>query len=114
MTGSRETFSRPSPVTNGEAPEYTGIDHVAGRKRYWFTYGPLLLAAVGADSEEELSVRNVETMKDMARKLQPQDGRPLRFRFPMQFEDVEFMPYFQVHDEQFSCFPLLKARSGLL
>jgi hypothetical protein len=84
---------------------YIGADQVAGRQKYALEYGPLLMAALGAD-DSELVARGASSMMDVAARVRPVAGQPLRFSLG----DVEFMPYYQVAGESFSCFPMVSAK----
>jgi DUF1680 family protein len=81
---------------------YTGADQVAGRERYALEYGPLLMAFLGME-ESELVVRDASSIVDVAAKLRPVSDHPLRFNLGR----TEIMPYFQIMEEPFSCFPLI-------
>jgi DUF1680 family protein len=81
---------------------YAGADQVAGHDRYALEYGPLLMAAVGP-ADSELVVRGASGIMDVAARVRQVPGRPLRFTLG----ETEIMPYFQVAEESFTCFPLV-------
>jgi DUF1680 family protein len=85
---------------------YIGADQVAGRERYALEYGPLLMAFLGME-ESELVVRDASAMADVAAKIRPVAGHPLHFNLGR----TEIIPYFQIMDEPFSCFPLIATSS---
>jgi uncharacterized protein len=84
---------------------YTGADQVAGRQRYALEFGPLLMAALGP-ADGELLVRGVSGIMDLSARVRPVPGRPLRYTLG----DAEIMPYFQIANESFSCFPLISTK----
>jgi uncharacterized protein len=84
---------------------YTGTDQVPGYERYSVSYGPILLAAVGAP-EVRLRLRKGMRPEDLLKSLAPKPGQPLHFTD----EDnpgIEFMPYWQVDQEPFTCMPAI-------
>jgi hypothetical protein len=94
---------------------YTGLDQVEGHDRYAIEYGPLLMAVAGL-AEGELYLRGAAGLNDLEAGLRAIPDRPLHYRFGTGSgaagNDVEIMPYFQVTDEWFSCFPLVNTRRG--
>jgi len=66
-----------------------------------------ILAAVGAP-EIRLRLENVKQPEDLLKHLKPKPGEPLHFLVE-QNPGVEFMPYWQVDEEPFNCFPAVKA-----
>ena len=83
---------------------YHGIDEVAGHTRCAYTYGPLLLAAV-APFNHENGLLLSGMPQELTARLQRNASRPLAF--DVQGEpNVILKPYFEVQDEQFTCFPL--------
>lgn len=93
--------------------KYTGADQIAGRERYFLTYGPLLMAAIGA-AETELSMRLADSPKALIAQLQPVEGRPLHFAWSSFTDSTTFVPYFAIEDETFSCAPIIEAKPTLL
>jgi len=91
-------FTLPATV---RARRYTGADQIAGRARYSFEYGPILLAAVGSSN---VDLGNAVDAEQLAGQLEPIAGEPLHFSVrgnPQQ----KFIPYWQIADEEFTCFP---------
>ena len=84
---------------------YTGADQVAGRPRFALEYGPFLMAFLGL-AESELVVRDLANVLDLPARIRPVAERPLHYTIG----NTEIMPYFQVADESFSCFPLVTGR----
>ena len=88
------------------AERYTGVDQIPNHDRYAVSWGPLLLAAVGAP-EIRLRLKNVKQPHDLVKHLRPVPGQPLHFRVENN-PAVEFMPYWQVNKEPFSCLPAVE------
>ena len=93
-------FTLPAAI---RVKRYTGSDQIAGKSRYSVEYGPILLAAVGS-SQVELSLDKGHSEEHLADHLEKIEGSPLHFAVrgnPGQ----KFMPYWQVSDEEFTCYP---------
>lgn len=80
--------------------KYTGLDQHPERDRYALSYGPILMAVVGA---RELDFTPAELME----KLIPIEGKPLHFNLPGE-EEWYFQPYWTLDRERMTCFPVLK------
>jgi DUF1680 family protein len=93
-------FTLPAAV---RAKRYEGADQVNGKTKYSFEYGPILLAAVGP-STTELSLDHGHDAEQLASQLEPIEGMPLHFTVRGNSE-VKFMPYWQVSQEEFTCYP---------
>jgi hypothetical protein len=91
------------------AVRYTGVDQIPDHTRYAVSFGPLLLAAVGAP-EIRLRLHDVNHPEDLLKYLQPKPGQPLHFLVENN-PGVEFMPYWQVDQEPFNCFPAVLTRA---
>ncbi len=102
---SGDTISFTLPMSFRFTP-YTGADQVAGRERYALELGPLLMASL-APADTELVIRDAASIMDVAARLRQITGRPLHYSLG----DAELMPYFQIADETFNCFPLVSVRS---
>ena len=86
---------------------YTGANQIAGKSRYSVEYGPILLAAVGS-STVSLSVDQGHDAEYLANQLEPIADLPLHFAVrgnPGQ----RFMPYWQVSEEEFTCYPAVSS-----
>ena len=104
--GDVASFTLPAGLV---ASRYTGIDQIPDHDRYSVSYGPILLAAVGAP-EIRLRLANVKTPEDLLKHIKPRPDQPLHFLI----EDnpgIEFMPYWQVDKEPFNCFPAVPTRA---
>jgi DUF1680 family protein len=99
---------------------YEGFDQVSGGDRYALEYGPLLLALVGPLDErykqpdgaglgsgQPCSWLRLE-LGELVEALEPEDGHPLHFRVKGHSEHC-YMPYWEVTDEPFTCFPIIGA-----
>jgi hypothetical protein len=82
---------------------YTGVDQIPDHARYAVSFGPVLLAAVGAP-EIRLRLENVKQPEDLLKHLKPKPGQPLHYLVEHN-PGVEFMPYWQVDKEPFNCLP---------
>ena len=82
---------------------YNGRDQVAGSPRYSVEYGPILLAAIGA-STVNLVVDKGREAEHLAAHLEPVQGSPLHFTVRAN-AGQKFMPYWQISDEEFTCYP---------
>ncbi len=78
----------------GEEKEYEG--------KYALEYGPILMAYVSLSGQAEKISLNVSPDK-LLRTLKPVQGKPLHFSTGT--NDFEYMPYFEIQDESFSCYP---------
>jgi DUF1680 family protein len=91
------------------AERYTGVDQIPNHNRYAVSWGPILLAAVGAP-EIRLGLKNVRQPEDLLLHLQPVPGQPLHYLVENN-PGVEFMPYWQVNKQAFNCFPAVDLRA---
>jgi DUF1680 family protein len=91
------------------AERYTGLDQIPGHARFAVSYGPILLAAVGAP-EVRLRLDDVKEPADLEKRLKPKSGQPLHFTVENS-PGIEFMPYWLVDEEPFNCFPAVPLRA---
>ena len=84
---------------------YTGTDQIPDHQRYALEYGPILMAAVGS-AEIWLRVKG-QRHEDLLNRLRPKAGQPLHFTVEHN-PGIEFMPYWQVTDQPFTCFPVIE------
>lgn len=85
--------------------EYTGVNQIPGQKRYSLTYGPLLYAAVGS-KDAVLRVPSGSRPEALIHQFKPKPGSPLHFTVTGN-PGTEYMPYWQVDKEEFTCFPVI-------
>jgi DUF1680 family protein len=88
---------------------YTGVDQIPDHERYAVSFGPILLAAVGAP-EIRLRIEQMRQPEDLLKHLRPKPGHPLHYLVENN-PGVEFMPYWQVDKEPFNCFPAVDTRA---
>lgn len=88
---------------------YKGVDQIVGKSRYSIEYGPILLAAAGSSSTD-LLIDNGSEPQHLADYLQPVEGSPLQFTF-RDNPDCRLMPYWQIADEEFTCYPTITTRT---
>lgn len=103
-SGDSIVFTLPANV---RAKKYTGADQIAGKSRYSFEYGPILLAAVGSANAELSGVADGERLADL---LEPVEGEPLHFTVRGN-TGTKFVPYFEVRQEEFTCFPAVAEKA---
>ncbi len=82
---------------------YTGEEKEPGYERYALEFGPVLLAYVSHGDQKQKFVLPVKPEK-LIKSLKPVKGKPLHFTFGGN-GDFEYMPYFEVREEMFSCYP---------
>lgn len=90
--------------------KYPGIDQIAGRERFSLEYGPLLMAALGA-ADAIIAIEGNASPAEAISRLQPKPGQPLHFVLPMRIISAEtvWVPYFEIQEESFSCFPCIQS-----
>jgi DUF1680 family protein len=98
--GDIASFTLPAALV---ASRYTGVDQIPDHDRYAVSFGPILLAAVGAP-EIRLRLKNVKLPEDLLKHLKPKPGQPLHYLVENN-PGIEFMPYWQVDNEPFNCLP---------
>ena len=82
---------------------YTGEEHDPGHERYALEYGPVLMAYVSMKGQKENLMLPVSPEK-LIKSLKTVAGKPLHFTVNGN-NDFEYMPYLEVQDEPFTCFP---------
>ena len=104
--GDVAAFTLPAALV---ALRYTGVDQIPNHDRYSVSYGPILLAAIGAP-EIILRLNDVRKPEDLLKHLQPKPGQPLHYQVANN-PGIEFMPYWQVDKEPFNCFPAVASNA---
>ena len=94
------TFTLPAAL---RVEQYTGVNQIPDHARFAVSFGPILLAAVGAP-EIRLRLEKVKQPEDLLQHLKPKPGQPLHFLVENN-PGIEFMPYWQVDNEPFNCLP---------
>jgi DUF1680 family protein len=82
---------------------YNGEEQDLVFDRYALEYGPLLLAYVSMRDQKDHILLPVSPAR-LIKSLRPVAGKPLHFSIDGN-TDFEYMPYFEVNDETFSCYP---------
>lgn len=103
-SGDKITFTLPTGFT---VAEYKGLEPGFEHDHYAVLYGPVMLAAEYKADAGNAHIAVKASAKDIARKLRPIAGKPLHFTVDGD-PSVEYLPYFEVGNEYFSCFPELK------
>jgi hypothetical protein len=101
------TFALPAGF---QVAEYTGADQIPGHKRYSLTWGPLLYAAAGS-KDAVLRLPANSRPEDLGRHLVARPDAPRQYTVAGN-PGVTYMPYWQVADEEFTCFPAIEAAEG--
>lgn len=83
--------------------KYTGEEQFPDRDRFALEYGPLLMAYVNIKGEKDNLALTADAKK-LIKSLKPVEGKPLHYRIDG-IANFEYMPYFEVQDEPFTCFP---------
>ena len=84
--------------------KYEGEEQDLLFDRYALEYGPLLMAYVSQNGETSNIMLPVSPAR-LIRSLKPEPGKPLHFTVNDN-SGFEYMPYFEVQEEAFSCYPL--------
>jgi DUF1680 family protein len=83
---------------------YTGVDKVPNHPTYGLEYGPVLMAMT---CEKDFSLTTPgSTPEAMLAQLRPKPDAPLHFTIDGN-EDHEWIPYWQVGHQRFTCFPII-------
>jgi uncharacterized protein len=109
--GDRVSFELPMGLT---LTRYTGLDQVVGRERFALEYGPLLMAAVGMDSQERILLLDAGGRStDLLERLRSDAGNGSHFAVSsFASRNIRFIPYHEVGSETFTCFPFVESRTG--
>jgi DUF1680 family protein len=82
---------------------YEGAERDSVHERYALEYGPILMAYVGMKGQKENLMLPTNPEK-LIKSLKPVAGKPLHFMISGN-NDFQYMPYFEVQEEYFTCFP---------
>jgi len=83
---------------------YTGVDQVPDHDTYGLEYGPILYAMV---CEPDFVLKtNGTTVESILQQLKPKENAPLHFTIDGN-DGHEYMPYWQVAGQRFTCFPII-------
>jgi DUF1680 family protein len=84
--------------------KYTGEEQDLIFDRYALEYGPILMAYVCLNGKSDYIMLPVSPAR-LIRSLKPVEGKPLHFTVNDN-AGYEYVPYFEVQEEAFSCYPL--------
>ncbi len=88
---------------NFRMTKYTGEEIDPNHDRYALEYGPILMAYVSMKEETKNIMLPISSTK-LIKSLKPVEGKPLHFTVNGN-SDFEYMPYLEVQNEPFTCFP---------
>ena len=88
---------------NFRMTKYGGAELNPKHERYALEYGPVLMAYVNIKGQKENLDLTTSSLK-LIKSLKPIIGKPLHFSIEGN-ADFQYMPYFEVQDEPFTCFP---------
>jgi hypothetical protein len=83
--------------------QYTGLEQDPNHERYALEYGPILMAYVSMKGQKE-NIRLSVRPEELTKSLKAVTEKPLHFSVSG-YHDFEYMPYLEVQDESFTCFP---------
>lgn len=99
-TGDAISFTLPM---NFRLTKYTGAERDPNHERYALEYGPILMAYVNMKGQKENLTLPIIPEK-LIKSIKTVEGKPLHFTVNGN-NDFEYMPYLEVQDEPFTCFP---------
>ena len=82
---------------------YEGKEYDPNHERYALEYGPILMAYVSIKEQKE-NLKLQTSQDKLIKSLKPIVGKPLHFTVNGN-TDFEYMPYLEVQNESFTCFP---------
>ena len=85
--------------------KYAGLEHNAGHDSYALEYGPILMAYVSTKGQKENLSLSTSPEK-LIKSLKTIAGKPLHYIVNGN-ADFEYMPYLEVQDEPFTCYPYI-------
>ena len=100
--GDTLAFTLPASI---RVTPYKGEDSIPGKTRYSLEYGPVLLAAVGSTSCDLIAPKGTDA-DSLAEQVVPVSESALEFKMNGN-PDQRLMPYYQVGNEQFTCYPTI-------
>ena len=88
--------------------KYKGAEASDTQPRYALEYGPILMAAVGANGDRP-EARFAFSSADLLSRIKPKAGHPLHFAVEGE-SNYDYIPYWEVAlDQTFTCFPVVGA-----
>ena len=104
--GDKITFTLPAAM---RVNKYKGADQVAGKSRYAIEYGPILMAALG-EGIIDLTLEKGSDPESLGRHLDSIAGAPLHYTL-RENPARKIVPYFQIVDEYFTCYPVISIQA---
>ena len=101
-TGDAISFTLPMDF---RLTRYDGIERVLGQERYALEYGPVLMALVGGGGGGRGPHLAIPP-EDLVKRLSPVPAQPLHFAIAGE-ADPRYVPYWQVQEEGFTCYPII-------
>jgi uncharacterized protein len=89
---------------NFRITKYTGEEQDLIFDRYALEYGPMLMAYISLKDQKDNIILPVSPAR-LIKSLKPIAGKSLHFKI-YENSDFEYMPYFEVQEETFTCYPL--------
>jgi DUF1680 family protein len=85
--------------------KYAGVtEDFKGKEAYALEYGPVLMGLSG--EEVKNGILNLPfTVNELKAKLKPMAGKPLHFSIEGESNSIEYIPYYEINTEQFTCYP---------
>jgi hypothetical protein len=85
--------------------KYAGLtEDFQGKETYALEYGPVLMGLSG--NEVQNGILNFPfTVDKLTAKLKPVAGKPLHFSIEGDNNSLEYVPYYEINTEQFTCYP---------
>jgi hypothetical protein len=86
--------------------KYAGVtEDFAGKEAYALEYGPILMGLVGVEIQNGI-INLPHTVDELKAKLKPVAGKPLHFSIDGVNSALEYVPYYEIDAEQFTCYPI--------
>ncbi len=105
--GDKITFTLPAEL---RMTKYTGQEATEKNPRHALQYGPILLAAVGANADSPEAHFDCDSASSLKR-IQPKPGQPLHFTIASE-TNCSYIPYWEVPLKyNFTCFPTFAAQA---
>jgi DUF1680 family protein len=90
--------------------KYAGVtEDFQGKETYALEYGPILMGLVGNEIQNGV-IKLPFAAADLSSKLKPVVGKPSHFHIEGESRDIEYVPYFEINTEQFTCYPFFEQR----
>jgi DUF1680 family protein len=83
--------------------KYTGEERDPNHERYALEYGPILMAYVSMNGQKD-NLKLPISAEKLIKNLKAVAGKPLHFTVNGN-SGFEYMPYLEIQDESFTCFP---------